>query len=156
MTALAIAVHWLHVGAAIVWVGAQVFVFAALWPALLARTATDARTILGAIMPRAARLFGPSAMLLVLTGLLRGTWLGPVRSWQALATPYGLTFATSLLLVVALMVNGGRLRSQLAGRVWAGDEFHSDARAYLQRQRAIALGGLATVLACMVLMRFGL
>ena len=156
LTALTIAVHWLHVLAGIVWFGSQVFLYAALWPALLRRPEGEARAFLGAFMPAAGRLMQPAFLVVVVTGLVRGTVLGPVRSLGALGTPYGLTFVASLLLVAALTVRAGRLRTRLGGRVFGDGAFPHAARTFLRRQGAVTLGALAAVLVGMVLMRFGL
>ena len=156
MTALAIVVHWLHVVAGAIWFGAQAFLFAALWPALLRRPAPEARAMLGAIVPGMSRLMGIVGPVVIVTGLLRGTWLGPLRSAAALGTAYGATFLAAMALVAALSVIGGRARTSLGPRLFAGDAWHPGAAAYLRRFGAVTLGTLAAVLACMVLMRFGL
>jgi uncharacterized membrane protein len=155
VTALALVVHWVHVLAGVVWIGSQVFLFAALWPALLGRPQGEAGALLRGVMPRWGRVMGPAPVVLVLTGLARGTVFGPVRSWDALATPYGLTFATSLLLVVALVVLSGRARARMAERVFGPGAYPDGARAFLRRQGAVTLGLLLAIYTGMVLMRFG-
>jgi uncharacterized membrane protein len=155
MVALTILVHWLHVLGAIVWAGSQLFLALAVWPALLQRPESDARTFVGALMPTAARILGPAGMLTIVTGLLRGTVFGPMRSWAALATPYGITFLVSILIVAALTVRGGRLRTRLGPRVFGDGAFPDRARAFLDSQRRITVGALAVLVGAMVLMRFG-
>jgi uncharacterized membrane protein len=156
MMALAVAVHWVHVLGAIVWAGSQIFLFAALWPALLGRPASEARALLGALMPGVARIMGPAGIITILSGLVRGTAFGPIRSLAALTTPYGLTFLASLLLVAALTVRGGRLRSRMGPSVFGEGAFPDRARPFLRRQGTITLSGVALLLVGMVLMRFGL
>jgi uncharacterized membrane protein len=155
MTALAILVHWVHVATALVWFGGQVFLYLALWPAVLGQPLPQARTFVMAIAPQIARLMRVIGPTVVVTGLLRGTVFGPIRSLGTLATSYGLTFLTGLAVVVALIVHGGRLRATLGPRVFADGAFPDGARAFLARQRAITLGLLSLILVCMVLMRFG-
>lgn len=69
---------------------------------------------------------------------------------------YGRAFAAALLLTFFLMGYAGSMRKELERRVWDGDRFQPGAAAYLRRSSAINLGGLALILVCMVLMRFGL
>ena len=156
MTALTIVLQWVHIVAAIVWFGAQVFVFGLLWPALLRRPVGEARGLLGALMPAVSRVMGPSALIVVLSGLLRGTVFGPLRSWASLTTPYGLSFLVALAVVAGVMVNGSRMRVEMPKRVFGDGAFAPGAQPFLRRQAAIAFGALTIVLACMVLMRFGL
>ncbi|MNK92295.1 hypothetical protein D3C87_1124150 [compost metagenome] len=152
-----LAVHWLHVVAAIIWVGAQIYSALVLWPTLLRRPAGEARGLYEAMAVPAMRLMGPAGMVLLITGILRGTWLGPVRSFEFLiATPYGLTFLTSIGLVVLLMAIGGGPPARLHERIWDGGVVREGAAAYLTRKSALSLALLGGILVCMVLMRFGL
>lgn len=150
-------VHWLHVVAGAVWVGGQVFGSLVMWPALLGRPAAEARAIYDASAASAGRVMGGSGMVLLVLGPVRGTLLGPIRSWHVLfATPYGLTFIASALLTLGLMVHGGRTHGRMETRVWRNGEFAPGAGAFLRRSAAVTMAGLAAILACMVLMRFGL
>ena len=155
MFTLTVVVHWVHVVAGLVWAGGQAFAVAALWPALLRRP-SEARALFDAIGPAAGKLMGAAGPLVLLLGILRGTWLGPVRSWDALVgTAYGRTFLAAMVLTVALTAHLGAVRGQLETRVWNGAAFAPGAPAYLRRTGAVTLAGLAAIVACMVLMRFG-
>ena len=157
MTLLAVLVHWVHVLAGAVWFGAQAFLFAALWPALLGRPVPEAKALLQGVAPRMARLMGWAGPVVIVSGLVRGTLLGPIRSWQALVgTAYGHTFLVSIALVGALTVYGGRARAGFAARLWDGDAYRPGAAAYLRRFGAGMVGTLAAVVGAMVLMRFGI
>ena len=128
MSALAIVVHWVHVLGAAVWFGAQAFLFAALWPALLGRPVPEARALLQAVAPRMARLMGWAGPVVMLSGLLRGTLFGPLRTWRALVgTAYGHTFLVALALVGALTAYGGRARAGFAARVFDGGAYRPGA-----------------------------
>jgi uncharacterized membrane protein len=152
-----IVVQWLHVLGGLVWFGGQVFTAAVIWPALLRRPAAEARALSAAMGEPAMRVMGPAGMLVLVLGIVRGTVLGPVRSLDVLiGTAYGLTFAAALLLTLFLMAHGGSTRREMERRVWDGDGFHPGAARWLRRTSAVNLGGLAAILACMVLMRFGL
>lgn len=156
MTALAIAVHWVHVLAGISWFGGQIFLYAALWPAVLELPPGDARAFIGRVAPRVARIMAALGPTIVITGLLRGIAFGPLQSRADWTTPYGLTFVASLAIVLWLSAHGNRMRGKLGPAVFGEGAFPDRARAFLARQRAITLGALGTVLLGMVLMRFGL
>ena len=157
MRELTIVVHWLHVLGGIVWFGGHVFTAAVIWPALLRRPAADAKALSDAMTEPAMRVMGPAGMLVLVLGIVRGTVLGPVRSLDVLiGTAYGWTFLAALLLTFGLMGYAGSTRQEMERRVWDGDRFHPGAAAWLRRSSAINLGGLAAILVCMVLMRFGL
>jgi uncharacterized membrane protein len=154
---LLIVVHWLHVLGGLVWFGGHVFTAAVTWPALLRRPPAEARALSQALAEPAMRIMGPAGMLVLILGIVRGTVLGPVRSLHVLVgTAYGLTFAAALVITFWLMGYGGATRREMERRVWDGDGFHPGAARWLRRTGAVNLGGLAAVLACMVLMRFGL
>jgi uncharacterized membrane protein len=154
---LLVAVHWLHVLAGMVWFGGQVFINLVLWPMLLRRPAGEARELVQGMGRWAGPLMGGSGMAVLLLGILRGTWLGPVRSPGALfSTPYGLTFLAALLLTVFVMGHAGRARERVMERVWDGDAYRPGAAEHLRRSGAVTLVGLTGIVLCMVLMRFGL
>lgn len=154
---LLVAVHWLHVLAGMVWFGGQVFINLVLWPMLLRRPAGEARELVQGMGRWAGPLMGGSGVAVLLLGILRGTWLGPVRSLEYLfATAYGHTFLAALLLTVFVMGHAGRARGRTVERVWDGDAYRPGAAAYLRRSGAVTLAGLTGIVLCMVLMRFGL
>lgn len=154
---LIVAVQWLHVVAGLVWLGGQAFSVLVLWPALLRRPAGEARAVVDALARPAGRVMGVAGMLVVILGVLRGTWLGPVRSWRfLLTTPYGLTFLAAFALTILIGAHDGAVRSRLESRVWDGVAYHREAERFLRRHGVITMVGLSAVLACMVLMRFGL
>lgn len=156
MTALII-IQWLHILAGIIWFGGYVFMAFGMWPALLRLPGPDAKVMYNTIERPVGRLMVLSGTLVFWLGLLRGIWLGPVKSIQFLFnTKYGITFLTALLVTILLTVFGAVSSRQMAQRVWKGDQFQPDARQYLRSSYAFALACYAFVLACMVLMRFGL
>jgi uncharacterized membrane protein len=155
MLTLTVVVHWVHVVAGLVWAGGMAFMVAAVWPALVRRP-SEARALFGAVAPAAGRLMRAAGPLVLVLGILRGTWLGPVRSWDALVgTAYGLTFLAATALTFGLAAYLGAVRGQFDARVWEGAALAPGAAAYLRRARAVVLAGLAGIVACMVLMRFG-
>ncbi len=153
---LAQLVQWLHVLAGIVWVGGQVVFTVILTPVLLQMPAPDRRWFMEQLGHRAGPIMGLSGQLVLVLGILRGTWLGPIRSWGALVqTGYGRTFLVALLLTIAAMGHSGAVRLR-AQRLAADEQGITDADARrLGRQHAVTLVLLAAVVACMVRMRFG-
>jgi putative copper export protein len=152
-----IVVHWLHVLAGIVWFGGgAAFVFV-IWPTLLGRPARESRSLYEALARPAGLMFASVGNATVLLGLLRGTWLGQIRSLHALtATPYGHTFLTALLLTVAFIAFGGVMRGKLPARVWNGDAYQPGAARFLRWTAAVEIVMMVLILACMVAMHFGL
>lgn len=155
MLYLTVAVQWLHILAGLTWFGGQLFTYAVIWPALLRRPA-EARAVSRALEGPAMRVMGPAGGLVFLLGIIRGTVLGPVRSLAALGTPYGLTFLAAIVLTFFLMGYGGSIQKQMETRVWSGEAFAPGAAAWLRMTGTVQMLGLAAILACMVLMRFGL
>ena len=151
-----IVVQWLHILSGIIWFGGYVFMGLGVWPALLRRPAGEARALADALGQTAGPLMMVSGTLVFWLGIVRGTLLGPIKSFDALLTPYGLTFLVALLLTFGLTVYGAVSSRTVIERVWDGDSFRPGAATYIGRSYALSLICLALVLVCMVLMRFGL
>jgi uncharacterized membrane protein len=153
-----ILVQWLHILGGIVWAGGFAFMALAVWPALFRRPGPEARALFTALAPSASRSMGIAAQAVLWLGILRGTLLGPIKSFDALfGTPYGHTFMGAIVLAIAAAVLGAVTGRKLEARVWddAG-QFRPDARAHVRRAAAAPLVLLTAVVACMVLMHFGL
>ena len=152
-----ILVQWLHVLSGIVWFGGTVFVALVLWPLLFRQPAPQARALFDNLGRPIGKLMGGAAQGVLWLGLLRGTLLGPIKSFDALLhTPYGHTFGAAIVLTLVVIVYGATAGSRLEARVFDGDQFRAGAAAYVQRGNAVVLVLFAAILACMVLMRFGL
>jgi len=152
-----IVVQWLHILGGIAWVGGAAFTTFVLWPMIFRRPAPEARALFTDVARPIALYMGAAAQVTLWLGILRGTWLGPIQSFDALTgTPYGHTFLTALVLVVVVIIYGATSGPRLERRVFDGDAFREGARAYVRRSNALLLTLLAAIVACMVLMRFGL
>ncbi len=152
-----IVVQWVHVVAGVIWAGGQAFMHLAVWPAMLRRPAPEAKATLPALGAAVAPVMGGSGMVVMVMGIVRGTALGPVRSWRVLfQSPYGWTFIAALALMAVLIARGARSGTRIPPRVFDGDGFRPGAAAFLRREAAITLTLLSAILGCMVLMRFGL
>lgn len=153
---LSILIHWLHVGAAFLWVSTVILVLLML-PGILQQPAAQGREFYIRLNQRIKPLAIAAGQTTLICGILRGTWLGPIQSWHALfATTYGLTFLTAIVLVIMLMVAGGKFFTGLPARVWVNDTLAPDANVYIRRHTLLQAGLLALIIGCMVLMRFGL
>lgn len=98
-------VLWIHIFLAINWVGGLLFVGWGIFPALRLFELQDTRRILRAVMKHSHYLFTFSGTTVILTGVLLGTWLGPLDSLEAvLHTTYGnLWFAALIIGIVTLL-----------------------------------------------------
>lgn len=146
-------VHALHVLAGFVWGGGALFMAFVGWRALLDRPPAEARPT----FERVGRVMAVSGSLVLLLGIVRGTLLGPVRSWDYLiGTPYGHTFTLALVVTVVLAIHGARGGRTLPGKLWDGDRWRPDAARVVRRHSTIDVVGLTVVILCMCAMHFGL
>jgi uncharacterized membrane protein len=153
---LRIVVEWLHILAGIAWVGAHITFDFAIAPGLLRRPAAEAKAANEAISKAGQPLF-MSGMLVMLLGIVRGTLLGPITSFDFLfGTAYGITWLVALGLTLAVMIWSGMWYGRLLGPLWEGVHVRKGARARLRLGAVVALTGFGLILACMVLMGAGL
>ena len=149
-------VHWLHVLSGVVWAGAQLFTALVLWPTLLRLPSAQARSFVAASAPYAAPVMGATGLLVLVLGILRGTWLGPIRSFGAIvSTTYGISFALAFVLTVFVTIHGGWVRRQLERRVFDGDSYHPGARGFLRTTSLVTIVSLCAIVWCMSRMRLG-
>jgi uncharacterized membrane protein len=150
-------VQWLHVLAGITWMGGNLVGGLLLPLALLQRPAVEGRAtfeVFSKAMKRSMPIAGMSVFIL---GILRGAWLGPIHSWGALfGSPYGHTWLTALILTLGIMVRSGMRYPRFLERLWDGDKVRADAARFVTGGALLDLTGFMLVLACMVLMHFGL
>jgi putative copper export protein len=152
-----VVVHWLHVLAGVVWFGGMATFDLVIWPGLLRRPARESRALYQAFEKPAGLVFASAGNATVLLGILRGTFLGQVRSLAVLTgTPYGQTFLAALLLTIGLIAFGGATRGKLPARVWNGDEYQPGAARFIHRSGLVEVVLMVTIVACMVAMHFGL
>ena len=156
-TTLVQIVQWLHILASITWFGGYIFMAVTVWPTLLRRPVTEARSFFNDLAKPVSNLMMISGTLVLLLGILRGTVFGIIRSFAVLFnTPYGQTWLAALVLTFILTVHGAVYSKNMDERVWEGDHLRPDAARYLRNNNVFALVIFGAVLACMVLMRFGM
>ena len=136
MNWLTVIVHWLHVLFAVTWFGGHIARVLLVEPAVRTLPPESQAAFNRYVEKYATRLYVPVIIGVGITGILRGTLFGPVKSLDALlGTPYGLTFLAAIPLGLLLAVP--------AKPAWV-DRLHADWVAFL------------AVFSFMVLMHFGL
>lgn len=154
---LLVLVQWLHILMGITWFGGYIFLDLVVWPALLSRPAAAAEKASEALARFAGPVMASSGSLVVLLGIVRGTVLGPIRSFSFLfTTAYGATWLVALLVALVLTVWGASAHDRWVGPVWEGDRVRPGAVHRLRAAAIFELAGFAGILACMVLMGVGL
>ncbi|HEX3270436.1 MAG TPA: hypothetical protein VHR15_07285, partial [Ktedonobacterales bacterium] len=102
-----IVVQWLHVITAVMWFGTTLFLDLILIPTLTTFPISQQREFNARLIPNMVRIIAPTALAVVILGLLRGTVFGPVKSLDYLfGTAYGWTFLIALLLAVGTILWG--------------------------------------------------
>jgi uncharacterized membrane protein len=159
-------IQWLHVLAGITWFGASLttnFIFV---PAIGRLPLSEQRRVGAAYGQAANRLLRPTATLVILLGILRGTVFGQLKSLDdVLGTAYGLTWLVSLIVAVltfawaeaAIAPNIAKLNSLEQPLDADGNPTPEMAGllAKAKRNALLEMIGFVTVFTCMILMRFG-
>ena len=122
MEALTIIVQWLHIVAAIMWVGGSMLLELGLRPILERLPQSVERDIgrkLGGVL---APYFAVSGSATIVFGILRGTLFGPIRSASTLLSPYGIVWCLALVLAAVLAVLGAAGVGRTTTRYYDADE----------------------------------
>jgi uncharacterized membrane protein len=151
--------QWLHVLLGITWFGATIYSDVILVPALMSLPVEKQRMVGGAIAARTDKVISPVAILVIILGFIRGTFLGQLHSFQdVIGTAYGITWLVGLLVAIAIFVWAKMFLSPALKRL----NETADTAEYavvMERVKVLALSelaGFAVVFTCMILMRFGL
>lgn len=154
---LLIVIQWLHILAGITWFGGYVFLDFVIWPALVRLPVQQAKATSALIARFAGAVMATSGMLVVLLGIIRGTLLGPIRSFSFLFTSaYGITWLVALAVSLMLTAWGASWHDRVIGPVWEEDRIRPGAVSRLRKGAIFEMTGFGIVLACMVLMGVGL
>ena len=97
MNWLTVIVHWLHVLFAVTWFGGHISRVLLVEPAVRTLPPESQAAFNRYVEKYATRIYVPVIIGVGITGILRGTLFGPVKSLDALlGTPYGLTFLAAI------------------------------------------------------------
>jgi uncharacterized membrane protein len=154
-----VVVQWLHVLGGILWFGSTLYINLILIPAVLPLPRETQQEIAARVSPLTTRVLRPAALLVILLGFVRGTFLGQLHSVQdVIGTRYGVTWLVALVGAIVLQTfievvfdpDIRRLNTAKSDTAYA---------ATLGRVKAFAvveLLGFFVIFTCMILMRFGL
>jgi uncharacterized membrane protein len=165
MDAVGTTVHFLHVTSGAAWLGGSVFANLFLVPFALRQPIDRRRDLIESLLLGPERLMIGAALLVILTGLARGIFFGPVVTLEALSRPYGLVWLLSLIIVAMVFVTGGRLTGPAIHRLTQEDDlWHGQSATAARRREALSrrliigfrveLGGILVVLGLMVVLRY--
>ena len=164
---LLFAVQWLHVLAAITWLGAVIYTDFILIPAITTLPPREQRSAGAAIGRRSVPVIMGAATAVIVLGILRGTVFGQIKDLDALTTTYGLTWLLALILSIVTYYWGLRVITPAVERFNA---FPIDQAtlpdgtanpgllvliADIKRKTMLELVFFAVIFSCMILMRFG-
>jgi hypothetical protein len=147
--------QFLHILFGSILIGSAVYMRYVLWPGLLSRPSSEARAFYEAVLKKTSVLMASSGGLTFLLGLVRGIFLGQMRSMEAWGTPYGITFSIALVVTLAMLIHGPRVGPALLKKVWNGSSFTPGAAQTINGMFMVPLLSIVVILACMVLMHFG-
>jgi len=145
-------VQWLHVLMGIVWFGYALSMYFLIAPPLSKLPEGQQREAFGLLAEIGPKVFPIVAILVIVLGFVRGTFLGRINELSDLGTPYGFYWLIGLLGTLALLFTGARF----IGPGFAGLRDAPDYPAAAARLRAVSridLGIFFVVFTSMILMR---
>lgn len=165
MNWLVVVVQWVHILLGILWFGNALVVAIILIPSLNPLPITIQREVGSRYGARATRVFDVVVPLVIVLGIVRGTLLGPIKSFDdMLGTAYGVTWLLALIATILtfmwgkIAINGAVARMD-AAPVNADGTASRQLEAETARVKLIVgleLIGFVVIFTCMILMRFGL
>lgn len=157
MSYLALALlEYLHIMAGIIWFGGAIWMKFVVMPAVRSSGPERREESMRHVARREVPTFIIAGATTIVLGVLRGTVFGPLRTWSALfQTAYGNTFLLALavaMLTAALGTTSGWRTEMSLRRGNSNWLVHGITGMALEWAELV---GFATMLACMVLMKFG-
>lgn len=157
-------VQWLHVLLGIFWFGSALYADIILIPAIRDFSLEKQREIGAALGIRGTAVFRVVAPTIIVLGFLRGTVFGPIKSFDALTTPYGLTWLVALTVTIALYIWAftiyeRALRALTTVPLAPDGSATPEVEAATERVKKLAVLELVfffVIFTCMILMRFAL
>lgn len=157
--------QWLHILLGIPWFGNSLALVAITIPAINRLPIQAQRDIGEHLGARAERVFNVVAPSVIILGVIRGTFLGPIKSLETLiGTAYGVTWLVALLAAVLTFYWGrifisGAVRAMNLAPINADGSPTPALVAATDRVKLVAsleLIGFLVIFTSMILMRFGL
>jgi uncharacterized membrane protein len=158
------AVQWSHVLLAILWFGNSLSLAAVVIPAISRLPLPRQREIGTELGRQGVRVFDVVAPAVIILGIVRGTFFGPIKSADVLfGTAYGVTWLVALVVAILTFLWGRYVIGPTVARMNAVP-LAPDGTATPELDAAISRAKLVTVLeligflvifTCMILMRFG-
>lgn len=154
-----VSVQWLHVLLGILWFGSTLYINLVFIPAVLPLSREKQQEIAARISPATTRVLRPTAILVIVLGFIRGTFLGQIHSVRdVFATRYGVTWFVALIGALVLfafieLIFDPDIRRLNSAKSDA--EYDATLRR-VQIYSVIELLGFFAVFTCMILMRLGL
>jgi uncharacterized membrane protein len=156
--------QWLHVLLGILWFGNSLVVAAILIPSLNRLPLPMQREVGLRYGEQANRLFDVLVPVLIILGVVRGTFLGPIKGvGDVFGSSYGITWLVAFVAAIATFLWGrivinGALRRLNAAPLNADGTATPQLEAETARVKLIVvleLVGFLVIFTCMILMRFG-
>ena len=116
--ALSLVLHWLHLSAVVLWIGALGFNIMILMPNLKNVELTNRSKLMRQVMPSFLKLVWISIAIIVSTGLYRVVFVNNMTKLSDFtATSYGLSLIAKMSIVVAMIVIAAIITLRLAPKI---------------------------------------
>ncbi|HEX7069021.1 MAG TPA: hypothetical protein VF295_12620, partial [Candidatus Limnocylindria bacterium] len=161
-------IQWLHVGLGVLWFGTVLYNATILIPAISPLPLGRQREVAKLIGEQGFKVIRPVAAAVILLGIIRGTFFGPIDSLEDLATAYGITWLVGLAFAIGAFMWAERVVGPALERMNAIPEAEAlgpggapspaldAAIAVVKRTAVLEIGFFVVIFTCMILMRFGL
>jgi uncharacterized membrane protein len=153
-----ILVQWLHVLGGIFWFGGSMYITLILIPALLPLPREKQQEVAARVSPLTTRVLTPVAVLVIVLGFIRGTFLGRLHSIQdVLSSAYGVTWLVGLIGAIGLQTYISMILDPDVRRLNTAksNAEYDDTLARVKVMTLVELLGFFVIFTCMILMRFG-
>ncbi len=162
--AIPVAAQLLHLVGGSAWLGGSLLANLFLVPFVFRQPAPRQRELVRSLLIGPERLMIGAALTVAVTGLLRGTALGPIDGLDAFGRPYGATWLAAVLMTLTVFAIGGRVTSPALSRLadddrlWEGDDDrHPEQRRAVARRVRIGFGlelvGILAIVGSMVILQ---
>jgi putative copper export protein len=113
---LSLVMHWLHLSAVVLWIGALGFNLMILMPNLKKVNISERSKLMGSVIPSFVKLIWISIAIIVSTGLYRVAFVNNMTV-QDLASPYGLSLIVKISIVGVMIAIAAAITARLVPRI---------------------------------------